>query len=460
MITSGTALRNFIYLFTFSLLIFSPLPVGSVEPWARYVLQLQAFILFILWLFWSMYSKSDLNLNAKNFLPLLIFVFICLFQIIPLPDFMLGGVSQNSLAIWKKNQAVLDSIGFNSKSSMFTISLYPHATWIETLLLLSYVAFGFVIARHFTTVRKIKLLLIPILGVSLLEATYGIYQYAATDALSTGTFVNHNHFAGFLEMTFPLGLGYVLSLGEWNGSKQKSFLKNLISSDNFQKQILLLFLLSMILLALFLSGSRMGIFSTFLSLVFFYLAYTGFHRGDAKKSWIILFVLATAILYAFWIGLYPVFERFLKIEQEAPVRTLVWKDMLSIIKDFPLFGTGFGNFSYIYPLYKKAMEKAVVYKYAHNDYLQLIVETGLLGFFSIITALALFLFSSLRFLKQLCQREDYFRFFLSLGALSGIVALLTHSLADFNLHIPANALYFAFLIGFTKAVQSKAKNPV
>jgi len=324
----------------------------------------------------------------------------------------------------------------------------------------TYVAFGFVIARNFTTVRKIKLLLIPILGVSLLEATYGIYQYAATGALATGTFVNHNHFAGFLEMTFPLGLGYVLSLGEWNGSKQKSFLKNLISSDNFQKQILLLFLLSMILLALFLSGSRMGIFSTFLSLVFFYLAYTGFHRGDAKKSWIILFVLATAILYAFWIGFYPVFERFLKIEQEAPVRTLVWKDMLSIIKDFPLFGTGFGNFSYIYPLYKKAMEKAVVYKYAHNDYLQLIVETGLLGFFSIITALALFLFSSLRFLKQLCQREDYFRFFLSLGALSGIVALLIHSLADFNLHIPANALYFAFLIGFTKAVQSKAKNPV
>lgn len=131
-----TVLKTFIYFFTFSVLIFSPLPFGSVEPWARYVLQLQALILFILWLFWSMYSQSNLNLNVKIYSPLLIFILICLFQIIPLPDFILGSLSQESLAIWKNNQSVLASIGFNSKSSMFTISLYPHATWIETLLLL------------------------------------------------------------------------------------------------------------------------------------------------------------------------------------------------------------------------------------------------------------------------------------------------------------------------------------
>lgn len=462
MITTRSILESSIYLLTFSILIFSPVPFGSVEPWARLILQLQAFLLFILWLLWSMYSDTNPNLNIKNYLPLLTFVLICLFQIIPLPEFILATLSKNSFEIWEKNQTILASIGFASESSMFTISLYPHATWEETLLLLSYIAFGFVVSRIFTTDGQIKTLLIPVFGVSIFEAAYGIYQYLVNSSIgtatgfATGTFVNHNHFAGFLEMSIPLALGYVLYLGEWRDKKSKPFIKDLVSSDNFQKQILILFLLAMMLLVIFLSGSRMGIFSTLLSLVFFYLAYSGFRKSGVKKAWMIFFVLAVALIYGLWIGLYSVFERFLKVEVDAPVRTLVWKDMLSIIKDFPLFGTGFGTFSYVYPLYKKYMEAPLVYTYAHNDYLQLIIETGILGFFSIATALTLFLFSRVRNLGRFSQKENNFRFFLSLGALSGIVSSLIHNLADFNLHIPSNALYFAFLIGFLKAIQTRA----
>lgn len=409
-----------------------------------------------------MYSDTNPNLNIKNYLPLLTFVLICLFQIIPLPEFILATLSKNSFEIWEKNQTILASIGFASESSMFTISLYPHATWEETLLLLSYIAFGFVVSRMFTAEGQIKTLLIPVFGVSIFEAAYGIYQYLVNSSIgtatgfATGTFVNHNHFAGFLEMSIPLALGYVLYLGEWRDKKSKPFIKDLVSSDNFQKQILILFLLAMMLLVIFLSGSRMGIFSTLLSLVFFYLAYSGFRKSGVKKAWMIFFVLAVALIYGLWIGLYSVFERFLKVEVDAPVRTLVWKDMLSIIKDFPLFGTGFGTFSYVYPLYKKYMEAPLVYTYAHNDYLQLIIETGILGFFSIATALTLFLFSRVRNLGRFAQKENNFRFFLSLGALSGIVSSLIHNLADFNLHIPSNALYFAFLIGFLKAIQTRA----
>jgi len=462
MITTRSILESSIYLLTFSILIFSPVPFGSVEPWARLILQLQAFLLFVLWLLWSMYSDTNPNLSIKNYLPLLTFVLICLFQIIPLPEFILATLSKNSFEIWEKNQTILASIGFASESSMFTISLYPHATWEETLLLLSYIAFGFVVSRMFTAEGQIKTLLIPVFGVSIFEAAYGIYQYLVNSSIgtatgfATGTFVNHNHFAGFLEMSIPLALGYVLYLGEWHDKKSKPFIKDLVSSDNFQKQILILFLLAMMLLVIFLSGSRMGIFSTLLSLVFFYLAYSGFRKSGVKKAWMIFFVLAVALIYGLWIGLYSVFERFLKVEVDAPVRTLVWKDMLSIIKDFPLFGTGFGTFSYVYPLYKKYMEAPLVYTYAHNDYLQLIIETGILGFFSITTALTLFLFSRVRNLGRFSQKENNFRFFLSLGALSGIVSSLIHNLADFNLHIPSNALYFAFLIGFLKAIQTRA----
>ena len=461
MTATRSILDSIIYILTFSLLFLSPLPYGSFEPWARFLLQIQAFLLFILWFFWSMYSSHNPNLNIKSYLPILCFVIICLIQIIPLPEFILGALSKNSLQIWGKNQTILASIGFTGESNMFTISLYPHATWVETLLLLSYIAFGFVVSRVYTTESQLRILLIPVFGVSVFEATYGIYQYLLSSSggsatgFASGSFGNHNHFAGFLEMSIPLVLGYALSLGEWHNGKGGSFFRGLVSSDNFQRQILILFLLAMLLLVIFLSGSRMGIFSTLLSLAFFYLAYSSFRKSRVKKAWMILFVLAVALIYGLWIGLYPVFERFINVEVDAPIRILVWKDMLGMMMDFPLLGTGFGTFGYVYPLYKKYMEAPLVYTYAHNDYLQLIIETGILGFFSVITALTLFLLSRVRNLGRFSQKENHFRFFMSLGALSGIVSLLIHSLADFNLHIPSNALYFAFLIGFLKAIQTR-----
>ncbi|MDA2919003.1 O-antigen ligase family protein [Desulfobacterota bacterium AH_259_B03_O07] len=456
-------LEILIYVFTISLLIFSPLPFGSVRPLAKFILQLQAFLLFFIWLLLLLYERKKPFLNIRNYTPLLVFLLICLFQILPLPEFILRIVSEKSLDIWEKTQSVISSIGFSDEKSLFTISLYPNATWKETLLLLSYIAFGIVISRSFKSERKIKMVLIPIFAVSLFEAGYGIYQYVVSSDVATGpgiesargTFVNRNHFAGLLEMSIPLALGYVLSIGNWEDNKERTFFKNLISSDNLQKSILLLFLLGIMILALILSKSRMGIFSGFSSLIFFYLAYSSFTRNKLQISWMLFFVLAVAVLYGLLIGIYPVFERFFQTISGEPGRILIWKDMMGIIKDFPLFGTGLGTFSYVYPLYKKSVEQPIVYVYAHNDYLQLMVETGILGFLSIMTALSLYISSSFKDLIRLYQEVDYFRFFLLLGALTGVVSILIHSLADFNLHIPSNGLYFAFFIGFSKAIGSR-----
>jgi O-antigen ligase len=462
MINTQTILEKFIYIITISLLIFSPIPYGSVEAWGRYILQFEAFLLFLLWVLWSICSGDNPRLNIKKYLPLLIFLFICFFQLVPLPESILATLSKNSLEIWEKNQTILASIGFSGKSDMFPISLYPFATWEETLLLLSYIAFGFVVSRVFTAERQLKILLIAVFAVTGFEAAYGIYQYLlaggmrAATRFASGTFVNHDHFAGFLEMTIPLALGYVLYLAEWHHKRDKSFFKNLVSSHGFETQILILFTLALMLLVILFSGSRMGIFSILLSLAFFYIVYSRIKESAERKGWMIVVVLAVALIYGFWIGLYPMFERFLKLGGAVPGRMLVWRDMLGIVKDFPLFGTGFGTFGYVYPLYKESMEAPLVYSYAHNDYLQLMTETGFLGFFSLITALIVFLMSRVRDLGLFSAKENQFRFFLGLGALSGIVSLLIHSFADFNLHIPSNALYFAFLIGFIKAVETKA----
>jgi len=95
-----------------------------------------------------------------------------------------------------------------------------------------------------------------------------------------------------------------------------------------------------------------------------------------------------------------------------------------------------------------------VYLYAHNDYLQLIAETGVLGFASLMAALGIFLYASLKSLTRLAGEADYFRFFVLLGALTGIFSILLHSFVDFNLQIPSNAFYFSFLIGLSAAAGS------
>lgn len=133
------------------------------------------------------------------------FFLICLIQIVPLPSPILSALSENSLEIWRDNQSTLSALGFSAGNDVFTISLHPNVTWSETLLVLSYAAFGFAISRSFTTERKLKILLIPVYALAFFEATYGLYQFltekttsAFPDVVSaSGTFVNRNHFAGF-----------------------------------------------------------------------------------------------------------------------------------------------------------------------------------------------------------------------------------------------------------------------
>jgi len=101
------------------------------------------------------------------------------------------------------------------------------------------------------------------------------------------------------------------------------------------------------------------------SLLFFYLVSSRFLRKGIEIKWMIYVVLTVALFFVVYMGLYPIIERYLLIEGDLPSRTLVWKDIITIIKDFPLFGTGLGTFGYIYPLYRVSILEPIVYLYSH-----------------------------------------------------------------------------------------------
>ncbi|NIU88370.1 MAG: hypothetical protein GWN56_14200, partial [Nitrosopumilaceae archaeon] len=168
--------------------------------------------------------------------------------------------------------------------------------------------------------------------------------------------------------------------------------------------------------------------------------------------WFIIVSVLFFILLIFLIDIRPVIDRF--GELSAAARIKVWKDCIGIITDFHLFGSGLGTFKYIYPLYKENLKTAVDYNYAHNDYIHLLVETGFIGLSCLMAGLVMLFKDSIKYLRFHFKTSNSFGFFITLGALSSVVSILIHSLADFNLHIPSNALIFTAMIGIIYGINS------
>ena len=120
-------------------------------------------------------------------------------------------------------------------------------------------------------------------------------------------------------------------------------------------------------------------------------------------------------------------------------RLVASRDSLRILRDHPWLGAGLGSFETVFHRYQ-GFPGDLTWDHAHNDYAEALAETGIAGGALILFALGLFFwlaFGNLR--ERLKHRAGWIQF----GAALGCCGLLVHSLADFNLHIPANAAWFA-----------------
>jgi O-antigen ligase len=295
-----------------------------------------------------------------------------------------------------------------------------------------------------------------LLGVAFLEAIYGLIQ-ALVPSLGVlwvdyiksylgdarGTYINRNHFAGFMEMMLPLGLAYTLAMGSW---QKKISIKALISSDRPNFQFFLSIGLIVMALALLLSQSRAGIFGGVTGFLTFALLMRSSSGELPRSFWVVISVIVGMVsFYSLKIGIDPVLERFLRIGKDTS-RFDIWRDSLAMIKDHP-FGIGLAAFKQVFPVYNESNFTDVRYIYLHNDYLQLLVETGWIGFTALVGGFYIFLVKSVFKIQHMRLQSDPLKYFLAIGALSGLVSIAFHSFFDFNLHMPANCVYFVMLIG-------------
>jgi O-antigen ligase len=244
--------------------------------------------------------------------------------------------------------------------------------------------------------------------------------------------VNRNHFAGFAELILPLALVPIVM-----GRVRK-------------KRWPLVGLLAIVpIAALFLSGSRGGIvsFGTELAVLTLILAL----RGTKGKRLIAgAAILVGALLLVAWLGMGQIMTRLSSlrsVEVTEAKRASMYRDTWRIFLDHPWWGTGLGTLQIVYPPYETLYDGKVV-NHTHNDYLEALAETGLLGGVCCAWFLAVLARAAWR---QVREPHSSFAGTLQLSGLVACSGFLTHSLVDFNLHIPANALLFLLMAHLTTA---------
>jgi O-antigen ligase len=152
-------------------------------------------------------------------------------------------------------------------------------------------------------------------------------------------------------------------------------------------------------------------------------------------------VLLSAFLLVSWLGAHEILDRFAALQslevtvgKRASMRSDTWR----IFLDHPVAGTGLGTLQTVFPAYESLYDARIV-NHTHNDYLEVLAETGIAG------GICFAWFLGILFVRSLRRLENLSNSFTSVLHLSGLVAccgILVHSVVDFNLHMPANALLF------------------
>lgn len=273
-----------------------------------------------------------------------------------------------------------------------------------------------------------------VLTIATVQALWGIIQYAHT-GMARGSYTNRDHFAGLMELTLPIAI----SLLVWRHSSRVWLGIYAVMAGS-------------ILLAGLFSLSRAGIGGLALAVLLSLIVFSGRLPLWRIVAGVSLF-LAFAVLVSGSNGFIPIINRFLAVDPLEDVRWVMFDKALQAAELFFPLGSGPGTFNDIYTAFQPIQETGWgVLDHAHNDYLELLFETGIVGIAILTGFLGIFLFGLITLWRQ---RQDE-QFYLKAGAAIGIVTALFHAFFDFNFHTPMYPVFFAYLSGVFLSTFSKS----
>lgn len=446
--------RALFFLFLLAL-IWMPLPFGSNHLWSWSFLEAWVLLMASAWLVLFVAGRVKPTHAFRRAWPtLVLFVGVLVlvqFQLLPLPATVLAQLSPAAADIHTTTQ------------SATTLTLDPAATRAAALKTLTY---GVLFALTLLLVdsrARLRSLGLALVFCGVFQAAYGALmtlsglefgffvakENGAGDV--TGTFVNANHLAGYLEMCLGVGVGLMLAdMSTRPATNMRESLRRILSSLLGSQGRVRLLLVIMVI-GIVLSKSRMGNVAFFSSLIFAGGLYAVLARrfGLGALVFFISVVLIDILIIGNYFGIDRVAAEIQQgIQLHTPIsewdyRVVVAEDALRIVRDYPLTGAGAGSFASVYPMYDDGNTGFLFWKHAHNDYLQFAGEFGLAGFAMLGGIVLLSVWMAIS--AQVRRRDQLMRG-MACGILMAIVAMLIHTAVDFNLQIPANAATFVVIL--------------
>ncbi len=432
-----TRLSGSIFAVLCGVLFFSTIAFGAVDVWALGVLSLISALIIVLWGVDSWKTGEFVFSGNLLQLPVLGLVLIGLIQLLPLRS---PSVGVELLAV----------------SPVRSLSLAPNETRFAVIQLIIYLVFfaaAYLVLNNESRLRKM-VYIIMVFGAGM--AFFGILQRLASaddliyglrqsfQANPFGSFVNQHHFAAFMEMTIALPLALLFG-----------------KSTKKDKRVLLIITAVIMGIAILMTSSRGG----FLSL----LGVTGFivaanmlkkrrdleesSKAEKNRHYRRNFALAGSglalIIVIFGIVLYltndSTLDRVITMQTGTDDisngRTHFWNVAWQIFKDYPILGSGLDSYGAAFPNYD-TWNGHYRLERAHNDYLQILSDAGIIGFLCVAGFIYLLFRQSLRLIAK---AESRFRRNTAIGALAGCFGILIHSFFDFPLRTPSNSFFFLTL---------------
>ena len=391
-----------------AVLLLGPLAFGAVEPWSIFALEACAMLLLAVWAYRQWISR-ELNVSSNPlYLPMAAFFVLALVQ-------------------WVVGTTAYRHVTY---SHLLLYAAYGMLAFVVTQTLRHSSQFG-LMAKLFTAYGAVVALFAVLQGMAPNGKLYWIRALEQGGNIY-GPYVNHNHYAGLMEMLTPFPL--VLAATRLTSGKRK---------------IAVAAIAALMAASIFLSGSRGGMAAFAAQMVVLSVLLLRKRDGSWKQPLMLGAFLAMVIVFLLWMGNNALTQRLISIHSEAReeinggVRLSIDRDCLRMLIKRPFLGWGLGAFPIVYPEFR-SFYTAFFVNEAHNDYLQLLVETGMAGFSIAVWFLALVFRQAAGKIRNNDWTENTSGS-LTVAALLGCVGILVHSFVDFNLQIPANAALFYVL---------------
>lgn len=470
------------------LLFFAPFAFGGVELWAKGVVQIITGVVVAAWLLGSRrHRERGVPLGrartAALGVPIGLFLLLVFVQLLPLspawmarlapgthdlyeralPGYAQGRPFQSAdLVPWlladhagatgagsvlsPPEPASLPSLFPTSAPVNRPLSIYPAQTRDRLTQLLCWVGLFAVVAGHYVTPERRMRLLATAVFSGLAVSIVGIIQQLTWNGKLLwiregnylgvfGPFVNRNSYAAFAGTLVPVALALALEAAGRADRRR---------GETLPRVVLWSFTAMAIWGGVFLSLSRGGILTTGLSILAMLLFLLAYSRSRRTFELIVLGgVVLFCVGFVVWIGPGEVVERLgtLREGQNVPTfahRWKAWARMLPMIDNHQALGTGLGTFRFAFMRFAPPAEGW--WTTAHNEYVEVVTDTGVVGALLVATGLAAYLLIVVR-----PRLRDHGDRYLYAGMAAGLAGLLIHSIANSSLQVPANGLLVAVL---------------